>query len=67
MHAPLVHSVGSPFILPTCPTLALTRPPLQTPYDPNEWPGAKAWPATMGLISFFSLSVFFQALVAALQ
>ncbi|KAL4444249.1 hypothetical protein ABPG75_011986 [Micractinium tetrahymenae] len=39
----------------------------QTPYNPNDWPGAKAWPATMGLISFFSLSVFFQALVAALK
>ncbi|PSC75952.1 heat shock 83 [Micractinium conductrix] len=33
-----------------------------TPYNPSDWPGAKSWPATMGLISFFSLAVFFQAL-----
>jgi hypothetical protein len=26
-------------------------------------PGPKAWPAGMGLISFFALNVFFQALV----
>ncbi len=58
---------GAPSSAPTCATLEPAPPPVQTPYDPNEWPGAKAWPATMGLISFFSLSVFFQALVAALQ
>jgi hypothetical protein len=40
---------------------------LQTPFNPNDFPGAKAWPATMGLISFFSLAVFWQALVAALK
>lgn len=37
-----------------------------TPYNPVDWPGAKAWPATMGLISFFALAAFFQALTAAL-
>jgi hypothetical protein len=31
-----------------------------TPYDPLDWPGAKAWPAVMGLISFFALSAFAQ-------
>ena len=40
---------------------------LKTPFNPNDFPGAKAWPATMGLISFFSLAVFWQALVAALK
>lgn len=39
----------------------------KTPYNPADWPGAKAWPATMCLISFFSLAVFFQALTAALN
>ncbi|PRW51126.1 PTS system fructose-specific EIIABC [Chlorella sorokiniana] len=39
----------------------------KTPYNPEDWPGAKAWPATMGLISFFSLNVFFQALRMALE
>jgi hypothetical protein len=39
----------------------------QTPYNPNDWPGAKAWPAVMALISFFMLSGFFQALTAAVK
>lgn len=38
-----------------------------TPYDPSDWPGAKAWPAGMTLISFFELAVFTQALLQALR
>ena len=38
-----------------------------TPYDPNDWPGAKAWPAVLGLITFFELAVFLQALTVALR
>ena len=38
-----------------------------TPYDPNDWPGAKAWPATMALISFFILAAFAQGTIAFLQ
>lgn len=34
-----------------------------TPYDPADWPGAKAWPAVMALIAFFELSVFAQELL----
>jgi hypothetical protein len=37
-----------------------------TPYDPREWPGAKAWPASMVLVSFFMLAAFQQGLAAAL-
>ena len=28
--------------------------------DPREWPGPKAWPATLALISFFAVNVFGQ-------
>ena len=38
------------------------RPPPATEQDDSDWPGPKAWPATMGLISFFALNVFIQAL-----
>eukprot|EP00195_Chlamydomonas_chlamydogama_P010571 CAMPEP_0202900468 /NCGR_PEP_ID=MMETSP1392-20130828/11803_1 /ASSEMBLY_ACC=CAM_ASM_000868 /TAXON_ID=225041 /ORGANISM="Chlamydomonas chlamydogama, Strain SAG 11-48b" /LENGTH=167 /DNA_ID=CAMNT_0049586861 /DNA_START=23 /DNA_END=526 /DNA_ORIENTATION=+ len=31
-----------------------------------DWPGPKAWPATMALISFFALNVFLQGLRAEL-
>ena len=31
-----------------------------TPFDPNDWPGAKAWPAVMILISFFEFAASFQ-------
>eukprot|EP00887_Chlorella_sp_A99_P001160 scaffold14.g1160.t1 len=34
-----------------------------TPYDPADWPGAKAWPAGMALVSFFELAVFAQELL----
>jgi hypothetical protein len=27
-----------------------------TPFNPNDWPGAKAWPAVMMLITFFELA-----------
>lgn len=30
--------------------------------DDGDWPGNKAWPAGMTLVSFFALMVFFQAL-----
>lgn len=33
-------------------------------YDDGDWPGPKAWPGGMGLISFFAVTVFLQALVA---
>jgi hypothetical protein len=29
-----------------------------------EWPGARAWPSGMALISFFELSVMFQGIRA---
>lgn len=29
---------------------------------PGDWPGPQAWPATLALISFFSVNIFFQAL-----
>jgi hypothetical protein len=32
-------------------------------YTDNDFPGPKAWPAGMTLLSFFALSAFFQALV----
>ena len=28
--------------------------------EPKEWPGPKAWPATLALISFFAVNVFGQ-------
>jgi hypothetical protein len=31
-----------------------------------DWPGPKAWPAVMTLISFFALNVFLQGLRAEL-
>jgi hypothetical protein len=33
-------------------------------YDDGDWPGPRAWPSSMGLISFFAVTVFLQALVA---
>lgn len=35
-----------------------------TEFDDNSFPGMKAWPAGMCLISFFAFNVFFQALRA---
>ncbi|WIA09398.1 hypothetical protein OEZ85_008804 [Tetradesmus obliquus] len=40
-----------------------TQRALDLQYNDGDWPGPKAWPAGMGLISFFALNVFFQALV----
>ncbi|KAF6259004.1 hypothetical protein COO60DRAFT_1638729 [Scenedesmus sp. NREL 46B-D3] len=40
-----------------------TQRALNLQYNDGDWPGPKAWPAGMGLISFFALNVFFQALV----
>lgn len=37
---------------------------LNLQYDDGDWPGPKAWPGGMGLISFFAVTVFLQALVA---
>lgn len=34
-------------------------------YSDGDWPGPKAWPSGMALISFFALSVFWQSLFAA--
>lgn len=33
-------------------------------YDDGDWPGPKAWPSGMALISFFAAAAFAQALVA---
>ncbi|CAL8466054.1 g5590 [Coccomyxa elongata] len=33
--------------------------------DPKEWPGPKAWPVSLSLISFFAVNVFGQALLRA--
>ena len=35
-------------------------------HDPREWPGPKAWPATLALISFFAACVFGQAFIKEL-
>lgn len=35
---------------------------INTPYDPNDWPGARSWPAMMILISFFAFMANFQGL-----
>lgn len=51
-----------------------THPPYPCPPHPcsadediaPDWPGPKAWPATMTLISFFALNVFLQGLRAEL-
>lgn len=39
---------------------------IDTKQDDSDWPGPKAWPATMALISFFALNVFIQAIRAEL-
>lgn len=35
--------------------------------DPSAWPGPKAWPASLILVSFFSINICFQALLKALD
>lgn len=40
---------------------------LDVEYDPREFPGKKAWPGTLLLISFFSVNIFAQALFKATQ
>lgn len=35
--------------------------------DPAEWPGPKAWPASLILVSFFSVNICFGALLKALD
>ena len=37
-----------------------------TPFNPNDWPGAKATPAVMILISFFELAANSQGLEGGL-
>lgn len=37
-----------------------------TPFNPNDWPGAKSWPAVMCLITFFELAVSAQGLLDAI-
>ncbi|GLI60053.1 hypothetical protein VaNZ11_001905 [Volvox africanus] len=39
---------------------------IDTKQDDTDWPGPKAWPAVMALISFFALNVFIQAIRAEL-
>jgi hypothetical protein len=33
-------------------------------YDDGDFPGPRAWPSGMGIISFFAVCVFLQAIVA---
>ncbi|KAL3151615.1 hypothetical protein ABBQ38_012607 [Trebouxia sp. C0009 RCD-2024] len=40
---------------------------LDTEGDPSAWPGPKAWPASLILVSFFSVNICFQALLKALD
>lgn len=40
---------------------------VDTEGDPDEWPGPKAWPASLILVSFFSVNICFQALLKALD
>lgn len=35
--------------------------------DPAAWPGPKAWPASLILVSFFSVNICFGALLKALD
>lgn len=35
--------------------------------DPDAWPGPKAWPASLILVSFFSVNICFGALLKALD
>ena len=37
-----------------------------TPYNPNDWPGAKSWPVVMCLITFFELAASQQGLLDAM-
>ncbi|KFM25606.1 hypothetical protein F751_2448, partial [Auxenochlorella protothecoides] len=37
-----------------------------TPYNDREWPGARAWPATMSLLTFFILAAYAQALASSI-
>jgi hypothetical protein len=39
------------------------RRTLDLQYDDGDWPGPKAWPAGMCLISFFAFMAYLQALV----
>ncbi|GIL83848.1 hypothetical protein Vretimale_10870 [Volvox reticuliferus] len=39
---------------------------IDTKQDDTDWPGPKAWPAGMALVSFFALNVFIQAIRAEL-
>ena len=38
-----------------------------TPYEPLDWPGKKAWPALTVLLSFFATSIFLQGLAGSLE
>lgn len=40
---------------------------LDTEGDPAAWPGPKAWPASLILVSFFSVNICFGALLKALD
>jgi hypothetical protein len=33
-----------------------------TPYNPEDWPGAKSWPAVMTLITFFIFMAYVQGI-----
>lgn len=38
---------------------------IDTPFDPEDWPGKKAWPALTVLLSIFATSIFLQGLASS--
>ena len=38
---------------------------IDTPFDAEDWPGKKAWPALTVLLSFFATSIFLQGLASS--
>ena len=38
---------------------------LDTPFDPEDWPGKKAWPGLTLLLAFFATWIFTQGLAAS--
>ncbi|KAK9795937.1 hypothetical protein WJX73_008894 [Symbiochloris irregularis] len=47
--------------------LSYLRRIVDTEHNPRQWPGPKAWPSTLLLISFFSVNIFGQALLKSIQ
>lgn len=38
----------------------------ETPYNPEDWPGAKSWPAMMTLITFFIFMAYVQGITQSM-